>query len=88
MDNDAAYADGLLRRALDPATQPAAIRAFLAEESAKVRELLPAGARVVDIGCGMGRHLVALDAHLGRGIGIDREPSYLREARRVGASAR
>ena len=88
MDNDAAYADGLLERALDPSTQPADIREFLADESSKVRELLPPGARVVDLGCGTGRHLMALDAQLGASVGIDYQMSYLREAQRACAGAR
>ena len=37
MSNDQAYAAGLLNKALDPATQPEAIRAFLRAEEVLVR---------------------------------------------------
>lgn len=87
MDNEAVYAQGLLRRALDPATQPPAIRAFLEGELELVRSLLRPRSRVVDIGCGMGRHLIALDSHLGPSVGFDCETAYIKEARRAGASA-
>lgn len=40
------YGDDLLARALDPASQPAAIRAFLTEESTQLARLVTDGARV------------------------------------------
>lgn len=83
MTNDRVYAAGLLTKALDPATQPEAIRGFLRAEEELVRELLPMGARVVDIGCGTGRHLIEMRDVLHLGIGIDYEPTYVAEANRV-----
>jgi len=50
MTNDQVYAAGLLNKALDPATQPEAIRAFLRAEEELVRDLVPRGGRVVDLG--------------------------------------
>lgn len=84
-DNEAVYAKGLLRKALDPSTQPPPIRKFLEDELALVRNLLPPGSRVLDFGCGMGRHLIALHSHLGPSVGFDFETAYIKEARRSGA---
>lgn len=91
MSNDDAYAGGLLTRALDPATQPPEIRAYLQAEIDLLRELVPAGTpasgppaagmRVVDIGCGTGRHLALLRDRLAYGLGIDYQPAYVAEAR-------
>ncbi len=83
MANQPAYAAGLLNRALDPTTQPEAIQEFLRAEVELVRELVPSGARVVDIGCGMGRHLIELQGGLQLGIGIDYELTYIVEATRL-----
>lgn len=82
MSNDAVYAAGLLNRALDPATQPPEIQAFLQAELSLLHDVVVAGMRVVDIGCGTGRHLLALKDHLARGVGIDYERSYVAEAAR------
>jgi SAM-dependent methyltransferase len=87
LDNQAVYAQGLLRKALDPSTQPPAIRAFLDGELALVRSLLPPRSRVLDFGCGMGRHLIALDSHLGPSVGFDYQTAYIKEARRAGVGA-
>lgn len=81
VNNDAVYAQGILKKALDPATQPAAIRAFLQEESALLRRLVPAATRIVDFGCGMGRHLMELDRHVALGVGFDYEVAHIIEAR-------
>ena len=64
MTNDEVYAAGILNKALDPSTQPEAIRVFLHAEENLVAELVPHDARVVDFGCGTGRHLIALVRHL------------------------
>jgi ubiquinone/menaquinone biosynthesis C-methylase UbiE len=82
MTNDAVYEGGLLNLALDPRSQPDSIRAFLAAEEALVRELVPDGGKVVDIGCGTGRHLIAMAARLSFGVGVDYEQSYVAEAAR------
>ena len=87
MDNEAVYAQGLLRRALDPSTQPPSIRAFLTDELELVRILLRPRSRVLDFGCGMGRHLIALSSHLGPSVGFDYEVAYIREARQASAGA-
>jgi len=87
VNNDEAYAQGLLNKALDPATQPQAIRSFLRAESALLRELIPRGSRVVDFGCGMGRHLITLDDHVGLGVGFDYEATYIAEAVKLAADA-
>ena len=70
MNNDEVYAQGLLNKALDPSTQPPAIRSFLREEFDVVRRLIPSGSDVVDFGCGMGRHLIDLGAHIAIGVGL------------------
>ncbi len=73
MTNDQVYAAGLLNRALDPATQPEAIRAFLRAEEVLVRGFAPRRGRVIDFGCGMGRHLIGLLDVVALGVGIDYE---------------
>lgn len=60
MTNDDIYASGLLNRALDPATQPPEIRAFLQAEIALLDEIIVEGMTLVDVGCGTGRHLALL----------------------------
>ena len=86
MSNDDVYAAGLLNRALDPVTQPPEIQAFLRAELDLLHGLVKDGMRVVDIGCGTGRHLVLLRDRLGLGVGVDYERSYIAEAtRRAGA---
>lgn len=86
MSNDDVYAGGLLNRALDPATQPAAIQAFLRAEVALLGEVVKPGMRVLDVGCGTGRHLVHLGKQVQLGVGVDYERSYIAEAaQRAGA---
>jgi len=82
MSNDAVYAAGLLNRALDPATQPPEIQGFLEAEWAVLREMITDEVRVIDIGCGTGRHLLALQNRLALGLGVDYERSSVAEARR------
>lgn len=82
MSNEDAYAAGLLNRALDPATQPSEIRAFLRTELDLLREVIAEGVRVVDIGCGTGRHLLLLTERLRLGVGVDYEHGYVAEAQR------
>lgn len=86
MSNKQVYSAGLLNRALDPATQPPEIRAFLQAEINLLRETATSGMAVIDIGCGTGRHLVMLAGQIRIGVGVDYEQAYLREARtRAGA---
>lgn len=85
MNNDQAYAEGLLYRALDPAFQPPTIQEFLRTEEELVRKLVPRGARVVDFGCGTGRHLIGLHDHVSFGVGIDYEVPHIEEAHRLSA---
>jgi SAM-dependent methyltransferase len=80
MSNDDVYAAGLLNRALDPATQPAEIQAFLRAELDLLRDVVKEGMRVLDVGCGTGRHLVLLRDRLRLGVGVDYERSYIAEA--------
>ena len=82
MSNDDVYAAGLLNRALDPATQPPEIQAFLRAELDLLRDVIKEGMRVLDVGCGTGRHLVLLRDRLRLGVGVDYERSYIAEAAR------
>jgi SAM-dependent methyltransferase len=82
MSNDDVYAAGLLNRALDPATQPPEIQAYLRAELDLLQNVIKEGMRVLDVGCGTGRHLVLLRDRLRLGVGIDYERSYLAEAAR------
>ena len=80
MTNDDVYATGLLNRALDPATQPPQIQAFLQAEVDLLDDLVSEGIRVLDVGCGTGRHLIRLKDRVGLGVGVDYERSYIAEA--------
>jgi SAM-dependent methyltransferase len=82
MSNDDVYASGLLNRALDPATQPPEIQAFLRAEIDLLHGLLQDGMRVLDLGCGTGRHLLLVRDRLRLGVGVDYERSYVAEAAR------
>jgi ubiquinone/menaquinone biosynthesis C-methylase UbiE len=82
MSNDEVYASGLLNRALDPATQPDEIRAFLQAEIDLLAEIVSDGMTAIDVGCGTGRHLVMLRDRLRFGVGVDYEHAYIAEARR------
>jgi len=86
MSNDDVYAGGLLKRALDPATQPPEIQAFLRAELDLLHDVVKEGMRVLDVGCGTGRHLILLGDRLRLGVGVDYEHSYIAEAaQRAGA---
>jgi SAM-dependent methyltransferase len=80
--NDEVYAAGLLNRALDPATQPPEVQAFLRAELDLLQHVVTEGMRVIDIGCGTGRHLLMLSDRLRLGLGVDYEHSYIAEAGR------
>jgi ubiquinone/menaquinone biosynthesis C-methylase UbiE len=82
MPNDEVYAAGLLNRALDPATQPPEIRAYLQAEVDLLDGMIAKGMAVIDLGCGTGRHLAMLGDRLRIGVGVDYEQSYVVEARR------
>jgi SAM-dependent methyltransferase len=87
MSNDDVYAAGLLNRALDPRTQPPAIQDFLRAEIELLNDTTMPGMRVLDVGCGTGRHLHQLGDRLQLGIGVDYERSYVADAQR-GAAGR
>src|SRR5215467_9631895 len=85
MANEEVYAAGLLNRALDPTTQPPEIQAFLQAELDLLQDVITDGMRVIDVGCGTGRHLLLLGDRLQLGVGVDHEHSYIADAdRRVG----
>ena len=83
MSNDAVYAAGLLNRALDPATQPPEIRAFLQAEIDLLNATIVEGMTVIDVGCGTGRHLTMLRDRMRLGVGVDYEHAYILEAHRA-----
>src|SRR5215467_9824409 len=83
MSNEQVYAAGLLNRALDPATQPPEIRAFLQAEIELLNDIVVEGMSVIDVGCGTGRHLAMLRDRLHRGVGVDYEHVYIVEAHRA-----
>ena len=87
MSNDDVYASGLLTRALDPATQPVEIRAFMQAEIDLLRSFV-AGMTWLDVGCGTGRHLAMLSDIARFGVGLDYEHAYVAEARRRSATRR
>jgi len=72
----------LLNRALDPATQPPDIRAFLDAEIDLLRDVIANRTSVLDVGCGTGRHLAQLRDRLRLGVGVDYERTYVQEAHR------
>jgi SAM-dependent methyltransferase len=86
MSNEEVYAAGLLHRALDPATQPPEIRAYLQAEIELLTGMIGQGMAVIDLGCGTGRHLTLLGDRLRLGVGVDYEHTYVVEARRRAAA--
>ncbi len=80
MTNDDVYAGGLLTRALDPSSQPPEVQAFLRKETDLIRQLVVDGMRVIDFGCGTGRHLAMLEDSLTLGVGVDYQRTYIAEA--------
>ena len=88
MSNEQVYAAGLLNRALDPATQPPEIRAFLQAEIDLLNDIVVEGMSMIDVGCGTGRHLTMLRNRLRTGVGLDYEHAYVVDARRRGGASR
>lgn len=73
----AAQFDSLYLRRADP---PGFAREMVEENHRLLRALIPAGARVLDIGCGSGDSLAAVEPALG--VGVDLSPVVIEEARR------
>ena len=88
MSNEQVYASGVLNRALDPATQPPEIRAFLQAEIDLLNDIVVEGMSIIDMGCGTGRHLTMLRNRLRTGVGVDYEHAYVVDARRRGGASR
>ena len=88
MSNEQVYAAGLLKRALDPATQPPEIRGFLQAEIDLLDDVVGDGMSVIDVGCGTGRHLTRLRHRLRTGVGVDYEHTYIVDAHRRRGSSR
>jgi len=88
MSNEQVYASGVLNRALDPATQPPEIRAFLQAEIDLLNDIVVEGMSMIDVGCGTGRHLIMLRNRLRTGVGVDYEHAYVVDARRRGVASR
>ncbi len=75
------YAAGALHRFLNPENQPPRVTKFLQEENEELMDAINPGARVVDFGCGTGRHLQLLSQKRGvTGAGFDIEKTYIQEA--------
>lgn len=87
MSNEQVYARGLLNRALDAAIQPPEIRAYMQAEIDLLRDEIVDGMRIIDIGCGTGRHLAMLGDRLALGVGLDYQHASIVEARRVAGSS-
>src|SRR5438094_7923569 len=87
MSNDEVYAAGLLIRALDPATQPSAIRTFMQAEIDLLDDIVSQGMTMIDIGCGTGRHLARLRDRVRIGFGVDYEHAYIVDAHRRAGGA-
>jgi len=88
MSNERVYAAGVLNRALDPATQPPEIRAFLQAEIDLLNDIVVEGMSMLDVGCGTGRHLTMLRNRLRTGVGVDYEHAHVVDARRRGGASR
>lgn len=82
MSNDDVYASGLLNRALDPGTQPEAIRAFMQAEIDLLHDMVGETTAWIDVGCGTGRHLAFFREDIRLGIGVDYEHAYVAAAQR------
>jgi SAM-dependent methyltransferase len=82
VSNDEVYASGLLNRALDPATQPDAIRAFMQAEIDLLDDIITDRTAWLDVGCGTGRHLALLRLRVRLGVGVDYEQPYVTAAHR------
>jgi len=82
VSNEDVYAAGLLSKALDPATQPREIRAFMRAEIELLFEFIERGTRIIDIGCGTGRHLKMLSDRLRLGVGVDYDHRSIADAQR------
>jgi hypothetical protein len=76
MSNKQVYATGLLNRALDSATQPPEIRAFLQAEIDLLNDIVVEGMSMIDVECGTGRHLTMLRNRLRTGVGVDYEHAH------------
>lgn len=75
--------DGLLTRILDESRQSEPLRRWRSAELQRVRELIrhqKQPVRLIDFGCGDGRHLIALYDCLSYGLGIDIDPKTIRTA--------
>ena len=73
---------GLLNLALDPEIPARGNPKFFGAEIDLLREMVAPGKRVLDVGCGTGRHLLLLGERLAVGIGVDYERSYVVDAAR------
>ena len=73
---DSYFHGWLYRTVIDPALVPIRQR---------VKNWIPKGSSVVDIGCGTGAQLFALGDHIARGLGVDLSQSQIEYARRHAA---
>lgn len=74
--------ESILNSLLKTAPLIPAISAYHAEETRQLKAAIPLNAKVIDFGCGNGRHLNMLGGIITTGLGIDINTQLLEDAKR------